>query len=119
MRFDTLTLNNFRQYYRGEKEQKIVFSKSKENNITVLHGENGAGKTALLNSFLWVFYGEVNLPDPERIVNERAIAEAGVGEDIEIRVLLKFEHDKNKYTIWRRLVVRKTSENDFKGEKNR
>lgn len=117
MRFDTLTLNNFRQYYRGEKEQKIVFSKSKENNITVIHGENGAGKTALLNSFLWVFYGEVNLPDPERIVNERAIAEAGVGEDIEIRVLLKFEHEKNKYTIWRRLVVRKTSENDFKGEK--
>ncbi|MBL7074951.1 AAA family ATPase [candidate division KSB1 bacterium] len=117
MIFDTLTLTNFRQYYGGEKEQKVVFSKSKENNITVIHGENGAGKTALLNSFLWVLYGEVNLPGPERIVNERAIAEAEVGKDIEIKVQLKFEHDEKRYAIWRRHVVRKRSENDFTGER--
>lgn len=117
MRFDSLALSNFRQYYGGENEQKIVFSKSKDKNITVIHGENGAGKTALLNSFLWVLYGKVNLPDPEKIVNERAIAEADVGEDIEIRGQLRFEHDKKKYTVCRRCVVRKRSDDDFAGEK--
>lgn len=116
MKLDSLTLSNFRQYYSGEKEQKIWFSKSK-NNITVIHGENGAGKTALLNSFLWVLYGKVNLPEPERIINERAIAEAEVGKDIEVRVQLKFEHDEKKYAIWRRRIVRKRSDDDFTGER--
>lgn len=116
MKFDTLTLNNFRQYYGGEKEQIIVFSKSKDKNITVIHGENGAGKTALLNSFLWLFYDKIILPDPQKIVNERAIAEIEVGDEVEIRVQLKFEHDGRKYTVWRRNIVRKESEDDFTGE---
>ena len=114
MKFDTLILKNFRQYYG---EQKIVFSKSKDLNITIIHGENGSGKTALLNAFLWVLYGKVNLPDPEKIVNERAITETDVGEKVEVMGTLTFEHDGREYTLRRRQVVRKWSDTDFNIEK--
>ena len=114
MKFDTLILKNFRQYYG---EQKIVFSKSRECNITVIHGENGSGKTALLNAFLWALYGKVNLPDPEKIVNERAITEINAGEKIEIKVTLVFEHDRKEYSLWRKQILRKWSDTDFNIEK--
>lgn len=114
MKFDMLTLKNFRQYYG---KQKIAFSKSNENNITVIHGENGSGKTALLNSFLWLFYGKVNLPDPEKIVNERVITEIKAGGKAEVIVTLTFEHDGKKYTAWRKQVVRKWSDAGSKKEK--
>ena len=59
MKLYKLTLNNFYRYYG---EQKIVFSTEKDKNITVLRGENGTGKTTLLNAFYWVMYGDVIKP---------------------------------------------------------
>lgn len=44
MRIDTLNVKNLRLY--GNKEQKITFDQTK--NVTVLLGDNGAGKTSLL-----------------------------------------------------------------------
>ena len=68
-----LKLKNFRQFYR---EQTIEFSKSSNRNVTVIHGENGSGKTALLNAFSWCFYGKIDLPNPNNLINEQAINEA-------------------------------------------
>lgn len=114
MKFDSLVIKNFRQYY---DENRIDFSRSKDLNVTVIHGENGSGKTALLNSFLWVLYGKVNLPEPEKIVNERVEAETEVGNTIEVMVNLTFAHDERNYSVTRRQVLRKWSDSDVRAEK--
>jgi len=113
MKLEVLTLNNFRQFVG---EQTLSFSKDKKNNITVIHGENGAGKTALLNSLYWIFYGEIYLPDPNKIVSEKAIAESQVGDEIKVEGVLKFSHDEKIYTIHRKKIFRKQSKNDLSGE---
>lgn len=60
MRLRQLLINNFRQFY-GERE--LHFPDGIDGrNITVIHGYNGSGKTALLNAFIWCLYGETNLP---------------------------------------------------------
>jgi DNA sulfur modification protein DndD len=113
MKLSSLELENFRQYYG---KQKLDFSKVKEKNITVIFGENGSGKTALLNSFLWVLYGKMKLPQSGKIVSERAMIETGIGEEIGVTVTLMFEHEGKEYMVQRERVVRKRSDTDFIGE---
>jgi DNA sulfur modification protein DndD len=48
-----IKLTNFRCYL-GECE--IEFATDPKKNITIIHGENGVGKTALLNAILWTFF---------------------------------------------------------------
>ena len=99
MRLRRLKLKNFRQFF-GEAEIKFAAGK---NNITVIHGENGAGKTALLNAFKWVLYGEVTsgIQLKDQIVTKRAIYAAESGDVIEAFVELDFEHDDRRYLIRR------------------
>ena len=54
MKIHRLSLKNFRGFYG---EHTIEFSVDPEKNITLIHAENGVGKTTLLNSILWCFYG--------------------------------------------------------------
>lgn len=113
MEFDTLEVNNFRQYYG---EQSIAFSQDDDENVTVIHGANGAGKSALRNSFLWLFYDEVDLPQPEHIANERAMAEAEVGETVRVEVRLEFDHEERHYWTERWAEYEKQTPDDLDGE---
>lgn len=112
MELEKLTLHNFRQFYG---EQELVFSSDSEKNVTVIHGSNGSGKTTVLNSFLWLFYGDVKLPKPDQIASERAMAEAGLQGTVEVEVQLAFSHDGTEYTAKRSKTVRRNGENDFAG----
>lgn len=90
MKLVELRLQNFRQFYG---EQVIEFAGGADDrNITVLHGYNGSGKTALLNSFVWCLYGETtpDLEAPERLANERALAESDSSGKVKIGVQLRF-----------------------------
>ena len=102
MRLLTLALENFRQFY-GEQELHFA-SGQPDKNVTVIHGYNGAGKTALLNAFIWCLYGETtrDLEAPERLENERAIAEAGVGDSLKVLVRLTFERQDTQYLVERK-----------------
>ena len=104
MILDSLTLENFRQFY---STQEIKFSKDSKQNVTVIHGENGSGKTTILNALSWVLYGRVTFEKPEKLLNERLIAEAPVGKRLETSCTLKFEHDKRHYSVKRTLSYRK------------
>jgi DNA sulfur modification protein DndD len=104
MLLDSITLKNFRQYYG---EQTITFSKSKEQNVTVIHGENGSGKTALLNAFSWCLYGVLNLPNSENIVNEHAIQKAVTGDVVHSEVTIEFWERDLKYIISREMRGKK------------
>jgi len=55
MKINKITITNFRQYH-GSNVVKFHTSSSK--NIVLIWGKNGYGKTNLMMSLLWCFYGE-------------------------------------------------------------
>lgn len=73
-----LSMENFRQYY-GEAE--IDFSVPDDikphHNITLIHGENGVGKTTLMNAITWCLYERLaeDFEGQEKLVNEVAFSE--------------------------------------------
>lgn len=71
MKLKSLELINFRQFYG---EQKLIFSTDPNKNISLIHAENGTGKTALLNAILWCFFEDVtsNFKDPSALINKVA-----------------------------------------------
>ena len=54
MLLQKLKLVNFRQFYSDATV--IEFSTDIDKNITLIHGENGIGKTTILNAILWCLY---------------------------------------------------------------
>ncbi len=64
-------LRNFRQYL-GVVEFRFAVDSKK--NVTIIHGENGVGKTALLNAIKWAFFGTVtsNFRNPKNLISEAA-----------------------------------------------
>ncbi|AUZ58458.1 hypothetical protein PRJ_1852 [Pseudomonas sp. XWY-1] len=99
MKLKKLTIRNFRQFYG---EVSISFSTDDKASVTVIHGENGAGKTSLLNAFKWVLYGTTDFDtNNENILSERAIAEAGQDSPIIMSVTLEFDDDGFAYTAHR------------------
>ncbi|MDF1628847.1 MAG: AAA family ATPase [Alcanivoracaceae bacterium] len=95
MRIDSIAISNFRQFH-GESELLFPYSDSK--NVIVIHGDNGSGKTSILNAFKWVLYGTVDFDTgDEGIVNDIALQEAGESGIAKVKVSLKFQHDSYKY----------------------
>ena len=92
----TLTLCNFRQFY-GENE--LEFSSDSKRNITLIHGENGVGKTALLNSILWCLFEHLT-PDfeqPKDLINHVAAKE----NIRSCKVVVYFDHEEDEYVAQR------------------
>ena len=58
MILEKMILENFRVF---EGTQEIVFSNDPIKNVTIIHAENGFGKTTLLKALLWGFYGHEGL----------------------------------------------------------
>ncbi len=96
MLLQKIVLNNFRQFYG---EQEIEFSCDKARNVTLIHAENGVGKTTLLNALLWCFYNDTSarFENPENIVCNQAIEE----KDFKASVEVFFEHDGSHYLVSR------------------
>ena len=91
-----ITLKNFRQFYG---EQTIKFSVDNEKNVTLIHAENGVGKTALLNAILWCFFKSFtsNFKDPNILLNNTSKAEGGKSYKVEI----EFEEDSEIFSVQR------------------
>lgn len=99
MKLKKLSIRNFRQFYG---EVSISFSTDDQARVTVIHGENGAGKTSLLNAFKWVLYGTTDFDtNNENILSEKAIAEADQDSAIVMSVTLEFYDDGATYTAHR------------------
>ena len=113
MKLVYLQLCNFRQFY--SKTPQIKFA-SGDKNTTVIHGNNGAGKTTILNAFTWVLYESFTaaFASPELLVNQRAIAEANLGQAVECWVELQFKHDRKIYQIKRKCYAEKISDTEVK-----
>ncbi|WP_214817565.1 AAA family ATPase [Exiguobacterium sp. s131] len=105
-------IENFRQYYG---QNTIEFAHGSSKNVTVIHGENGSGKTALLTALIWGFYGrELKLPNPESIFNNKAVQEnTNNKNDLITAVQIKFEHNDYEYELRRMLYAKFDSEHNI------
>ncbi|XZN91493.1 MAG: AAA family ATPase [Microcoleus sp.] len=100
MKLISLVLCNFRQFYGKSPEIKLAGGKQ---NTTVIHGNNGSGKTALMNAFTWVLYEKFSaaFAAKEQLVNKRALAEAEIGKKVSCWAEIVFEHDSTRYKAHR------------------
>lgn len=92
MLLEEITLKDFRCF---NGEHRIEFSTDEERNVTLIHAENGVGKTTLLNAMLWCFYGVTTAKFERKfdLVNYDAVAEGRR----ECFVEVVFEHGDNRY----------------------
>lgn len=112
MIFERLILENFRQF---KGRQELNFSDLRERNVTIVHAENGFGKTTLLKALLWGLYGRDGLlgtdgkPDdfekPDRIIHEGLAHRAKDPNTLSSTVQITFKHDEDRYILTRQLTL--------------
>ena len=104
-----LKIKNYRQYYG---EQKIDLSTS-NGNINIIQGENGEGKSNILNAINYCLYLKEphlkNVSPLLPITNLRAIREAPIGSDVEMEIELELGNENTRHRI-RRAVHMKRAE---------
>ncbi|WED22805.1 AAA family ATPase [Vibrio sp. JC009] len=86
MKLLRIKIKNFRQFYGT---QEIEFSTDLEKCVTLIHGENNGGKTALLNALRWCLYEETteNLLEANNLLNKHALAEGQISFSVFIELL--------------------------------
>ena len=101
-----LILDNFRQYLG---RQEIIFASAKQKNVTLIHGENGFGKTCFLNALLWGFYGSdgltEDLPKPENIIPDTVRENSTNANDDIASVEIMFKHGDRDFTLVRSISL--------------
>ncbi|HNW34808.1 MAG TPA: AAA family ATPase [Candidatus Ozemobacteraceae bacterium] len=106
MILERLVLENFRQF---KDRQEIVFSDLRERNVTIVHAENGFGKTTILKALLWGLYGHQGLKEdfekPNNIIHEGLAHRAKDPDELKAVVQISFEHDKEHYILTRELTL--------------
>jgi DNA repair exonuclease SbcCD ATPase subunit len=96
MQIKSIHLKDFRQFYG---EQKIEFATDSNKNVTLIHAENGVGKTTLLNSILWTFFGKTTsrFEQKDKIINFGAEKDGKNSAAVQIY----FTHDEREYQAQR------------------
>lgn len=107
-----LTMKNFRQFKGVQRIEFAAEKKKKDQNVTVIFGENGRGKTGIFRAIMFCLYGEHRLTQDEEVsqkelylVNTPTLLEsASSGQKIEAYVELKFSHKGEQYIVKRSLA---------------
>jgi len=98
MIFRKLVIENFRQFIG---KQTFEFSSDPARRVTLIHAENGVGKTTFLNSIYWCLYGSFlpqTFDDQKSLVNDHMKAVEGLTQ---CAVELVFEHDGEQFRVVR------------------
>lgn len=101
MRFKELSIENFGPY----KDHEVIRFDDCDG-VSIIWGDNGRGKTSIMNAFNFVFFGEVknrkgDLHDYISFINEEGAAEGRYTYEITLSVT----DDDKLYTISRSLVL--------------
>lgn len=99
-----ISITNFQSYF---ETQSLEFDKG----LNLILGKGGKGKSKLFNAFYWVFFGKIYISDigwratnglpsnanfvlqRHELFNKKALADAKVGDDITLSVILELEDD--------------------------
>ena len=92
-----ITLENFRQF---KDIQSVEFSEDNVKNITIILGENGAGKTTFAQAFRWCLYGKTTFTD-SFLLNKEISQNLGPNKESFVRVSLQLIHNNIEYEITR------------------
>jgi DNA sulfur modification protein DndD len=99
VKINKIILENFRTFYG---KHTIEFSTNNDKPVTIFIGENGSGKTTMLNAIYWAFtggttkqFGESNI-----LINKDAIVDKNAICSVE----LYFETDIHKYILTRKSI---------------
>lgn len=105
MRIESIQLRNYRQF----KEVDINFKMLKENDLHILIGRNGAGKTNLLNAVIWCLYGvESHLSKESKslpVLNLNSIDEADPDKDLKVNVEVHFNTGDSRFLVFSRSSI--------------
>lgn len=117
MIIEKIIIENFRQF---KDRQVLNLSPEGNKNVTVVHAENGFGKTTILKAILWALYGQDGLQDdfekPDAILHEGLTHQSDEPDKTFASVELVFSHDDNKkYILKRTLSLRQ----QLNGETNK
>lgn len=111
MLIKSITLTNFFRIYG---EEKINCSTDPKNNVTVIKGDNGTGKTTMLSAFHWAFYGEVIEPlTVNEMLNKRKRNEMNIGDKAEASVKVEVLDKDIEYVFIRKQVFEKSSDGNI------
>lgn len=95
MLLKSLLIKDFRQF---KGEQRLSFATGSKQNVTMIMGDNGTGKTTLAQVFTWCLYGETTFED--RILLCKATSGAMLPNTEEtVRAELSLEHNDTEYII--------------------
>jgi len=101
----SITFTNFRQYH-GTHTLNFKFDDPK--NVSILLGQNGAGKSNMLNALTWCFYGiEVHKDDDAKnkdgmpIINSKALSSLEINQTAYTEVIVHLMTDAGPWTIKR------------------
>lgn len=117
----SLTLENYRQY-AGENEIKLHTNDKK--NVNVIQGQNGAGKSNILNAITLCLYGKESHLDESKdnelesypYVNRKVLDEVGENETAEGRIEITLGEDGPEYIFSRTFKTVKLNGSSFSSQ---
>ena len=105
MILDKVSIKNYRQY----RDVEIDFAKESNKNFTIIQGNNGTGKTTLLNALTWCLYGsEIHSYGQYTSMsqcNNKSANLAEDGDEIEVAVKIEFLDEEGKSISFERKKV--------------
>lgn len=109
MKIDYIKLQNYRQY----RNEEIEFDLDSDQDITVIKGDNGAGKSNLLNSVTWALYDEeTHIADKNKglhLPNTSRVSEMDEGDTCEVSVEIEMkDRNSKRHNIERNISYEKT-----------
>ena len=98
MLLKSIEFNDFRPFIG---RQAINFECKNEKNVIVVLGNNTHGKSTLILSFMWCFYGDSNFLRPLDVLNQTIESQMKPSEHRKASVKVELEHESIDYTIKR------------------
>lgn len=109
----SIELSNFKIF---SGNHVVDFSTDDEKSVTVIMGDNGAGKTTFAQAFSWCLYGKTTFKRSNDLLSFSVRDELIEGKSATVKVRLTLIHNEREYRITRSQEYRKDSPAQFHPE---